>query len=68
MKDHLLSLNADPVKSIARQLGCLEKGMTSKGAVANAVEAAVKLRPQDFLAALTDVERISDNLRFEERG
>jgi len=58
MKDHLLSLNADPVKAIARQLGCLEKGMTSKGAVANAVEAAVKLRPQDFLAALTDVERI----------
>jgi len=57
MKEHLFSLNADPVKAIARQLDCLEKGKTSKGDVANAVERAVKLRPQEFLAALTDGER-----------
>jgi hypothetical protein len=57
MKDHLFSLNADPLKAIARTLGCLEKGATSKGAAANAVETAVRLRPQEFLAALTDIER-----------
>ncbi len=57
MKDHLFSLNADPLKVIARTLGCLEKGVTTKGDVINAIERMLKQRPRDFLAALTDPER-----------
>lgn len=56
MKDHLFSLNADPLKVIARKLGCLEKGVTAKGDVINAIERTIKQRPRDFLAALTDPE------------
>lgn len=57
MKDHLFSLNADSLKTIARTLGCLEKGATAKADVIDALERAIKSHPQEFLAALTDPER-----------
>jgi hypothetical protein len=58
MKDHLFSLNAEPLKVIARTLGCLEKGATTKGAMVNAIENLVKLRPRQFVEALSATERL----------
>lgn len=57
MKDHLFSLNGDPLKVLARTLNCFEKGKTSKGDLVTAIETTLSRRPQEFLSALSDIER-----------
>jgi len=58
LRDHLLNLNGEVLKSFVKQLGFGDKTLTRKAQFAEALEALIQRDPAGFVKALSESERL----------